>query len=52
MLLEILSSVLKDYKRATLIGEKTYGKGVAQQIFKFSNDKDAIKLTIAELFNT
>lgn len=45
---EILSSVLKDYKRATLIGEKTYGKGVAQQIFKFSNDKDAIKLTIAE----
>lgn len=45
---EILSGVLKDYKRATLIGEKTYGKGVAQNIIRFNNDKDAIKLTIAE----
>ncbi|CAM3132622.1 S41 family peptidase [Streptobacillus ratti] len=45
---EIVTGVLKDYERATIIGETTYGKGVAQGIYPFTNGKDALKLTIAE----
>ncbi|WP_156299488.1 S41 family peptidase [Streptobacillus canis] len=45
---EIVTGVLKDYERATIIGETTYGKGVAQGIYPFKNEKDALKLTIAE----
>ena len=32
---EILSGALKDYELATLVGEKTYGKGVTQFMFSF-----------------
>lgn len=45
---EIVTGVLKDYERATIIGEKTYGKGVAQGIYNYRNDEDAIKITIAQ----
>jgi peptidase, S41 family len=45
---EIVTGVLKDYKRATIIGEKTFGKGVAQGIYNYPGSDDAIKLTIAE----
>lgn len=44
---EIVTGILKDYKRATIIGEKTYGKGVAQSIFRFRTG-DAVKLTTAK----
>ncbi|WP_068269229.1 S41 family peptidase [Caviibacter abscessus] len=44
---EIVTGILKDYKIATIIGEKTYGKGVAQNIVKFKTG-DALKLTIAK----
>lgn len=44
---EIVTGILKDYKRATIIGEKTYGKGVAQSIFRFKTG-DAVKLTTAK----
>ncbi len=43
---EILSSALKDNKRATLIGTKTYGKGLVQKVFSLSN-KSGMNLTIA-----
>lgn len=44
---EILTGILKDYDIATVIGEKTYGKGVAQNIVNFKTG-DAIKITIAK----
>lgn len=44
---EIVTGILKDYNIATVIGEKTYGKGVAQNIINFKTE-DAIKLTIAK----
>lgn len=46
---EIITGALKDYKRATIIGDKTYGKGVVQTIYEFKTG-DAIKLTIAKYF--
>jgi len=42
---EILSGALQQSKRATIIGEKTYGKGTAQKIFTLS-DGASLHLTI------
>lgn len=43
---EIVSGALQDYKRATLIGETTFGKGLVQSIEPLSNG-GAIKVTTA-----
>lgn len=42
---EILAAAVKDYKKAYFIGEKTYGKGVAQGLIDLS-DGGELKLTI------
>ena len=44
---EIVSGALQDYKAATIVGKKTFGKGSVQD---YTNMKDgsAIKITIAE----
>jgi len=44
---EILSSALRDNKRATLVGTRTYGKGLVQKIFSMPN-KSGMNLTIAK----
>lgn len=44
---EILSGALKDYKKATLVGTKTYGKGMVQKIIPMPNET-GINLTIAK----
>lgn len=46
---EIVISALIDNKKATFIGEKTYGKGVIQTVFETST-KSALKLTTLEYF--
>ena len=46
---EILAGAVKDRKCGTLVGEKTYGKGVVQGWFMI-NDGTSIKLTIAKYF--
>ncbi len=46
---EIVAGALRDNTGATLIGEKTFGKGVVQRIFNLSNG-GILKLTIAEWF--
>lgn len=46
---EILAASLHDNKKAYLIGEKTYGKGSVQEIFKLS-DGSAAKLTVAHYY--
>ncbi len=44
---EILSGALKDYKKAVLLGTKTYGKGMVQKIIPLQNDT-GLNLTIAK----
>jgi len=44
---EILSSALHDNNRATLIGTRTYGKGLVQKVFSMPN-KSGMNLTIAK----
>lgn len=46
---EILAGALKDHKKATLVGEGSYGKGVIQIVKKFPKG-DGLKLTVAEYF--
>ena len=46
---EILAGALKDLNKATIVGTKSYGKGVIQQILKLTNGA-GLKLTIAEYF--
>ncbi len=48
---EIVSGALKDWKRATLIGEKTFGKGSVQTILPLENsDGAALRLTMAKYY--
>ena len=44
---EILAGALRDYKKATLVGEKTFGKGSVQSLISLA-DGSAIKVTIAK----
>lgn len=46
---EILSGAVKDHKRGTLVGEKTFGKGIVQGFFKLGDGSYA-KLTYASYY--
>ncbi|MGL4980930.1 MAG: S41 family peptidase [Fusobacteriaceae bacterium] len=46
---EIVSGAVKDYKRGTLIGDKSFGKGSVQTLIPLP-DGDGIKLTIAKYY--
>lgn len=46
---EILAGALRDLERATLVGERTYGKGSVQSLFEYE-DGSALKLTIARYY--
>ncbi len=47
---EVLTGALKDYKRATVIGKKSYGKGIVQTVFPFT-DGSGISLTVAKYYS-
>ncbi len=46
---EILSGALQDWDRATLVGRRSFGKGLVQEQFPFS-DGSVINLTIARYY--
>lgn len=46
---EVLSGALQDWDRATIVGRRTFGKGLVQQQFPLNNG-GAIRLTVARYY--
>lgn len=46
---EVILGALRDWKRATIIGKRSFGKGLVQDQFELSNG-GAIRLTVAKYF--
>jgi carboxyl-terminal processing protease len=46
---EILSGALQDWDRATIVGRRTFGKGLVQEQYELS-DGSAIRLTVARYY--
>ena len=46
---EILIGALQDWDRATIIGRRTFGKGLVQEQYELS-DKSALRLTVARYY--
>lgn len=46
---EVLTGALQDWDRATIVGRRTFGKGLVQQQFTLS-DGSAVRLTIARYY--
>lgn len=44
---EIVAACLQDYHRATIVGERTWGKGTVQNVFLMEGGRSALKLTTA-----
>jgi carboxyl-terminal processing protease len=44
---EILAGALQDHDRAVLVGDSTFGKGVAQQIYPLRGTLGALQLTVS-----
>ncbi|MBO4276433.1 S41 family peptidase [Candidatus Saccharibacteria bacterium] len=47
---EIVAGALQDYGKATILGEKTYGKGVVQSLFDGLSGGATLKVTTAEWY--
>ncbi len=47
---EILSGALKDHGRATIVGVKTFGKGVIQNVMELSDRVSGFQFTVAQYF--
>lgn len=46
---EILSAAIKDYKKGTLIGKTTFGKGLVQQVIQLENGA-GLKFTVSRYY--
>lgn len=44
---EIVAGALQDYKRAKIVGTKSFGKGTVQEVLSFAGG-EALKITVAE----
>lgn len=48
---EIVSAAMKDYGRATIVGTKTFGKGIIQYVLGLSDKKSGFQFTMAQYFS-
>lgn len=48
---EILAGAMQDHKRAYIIGEETFGKGVIQFVVPLSDEKSGFQFTTAQYFS-
>ena len=46
---EILAGALKDYDRAEIIGQTSFGKGIVQNVFPFS-DGSGMSMTVSKYY--
>ena len=46
---EILAGALKDYDRAEIVGETSFGKGIVQNVFPFS-DGSGMSMTVSKYY--
>ena len=44
---EIVAACLQDHNRATIVGQRTYGKGTVQEVSELGDDRGELKLTVA-----
>ena len=47
---EIVSGALKDQNRATIVGERTFGKGSVQMLFPLADRTALLKLTTSHYY--
>lgn len=47
---EVLTGALKDYKKAEIIGETSFGKGIVQRVYPFS-DGSGMSMTVAKYYS-
>ncbi|MCA9132598.1 MAG: S41 family peptidase [Planctomycetales bacterium] len=47
---EIMAGCLQDLGRATIVGQRSYGKGTVQQVFPLENEQTALKFTTARFY--
>lgn len=47
---EIVAGAIKDHGRGLVMGDKTFGKASVQRVFRLSNSKAAVKLTVARYY--
>lgn len=47
---EIFAGAVQDYKKGTIVGTQSYGKGIVQSVFPLKTDESAVKITVSSYF--
>jgi len=47
---EVVAGALKDYDAATIVGQKSFGKGIVQMVFNVGN-KEGVKVTVSSYYS-
>lgn len=47
---EVVAGALKDYKAATIVGQRSFGKGIVQMVYNVGN-KEGVKVTVSSYYS-